>query len=352
MGLINDYSKYYKIKPATGRFGVEIETEVLYSPAHPIPPSYGDKLVIDPNNGEYKTPSKFWSAKMDNSLRNFGMEFVLKKPHDLKGVELALEEFHQMFGGVDFIEDAVSTSVHVHVNVQQFTPRQLGVFITTWTLFENLFAEFAGETRRSNLFALPMRCAETNLETIVKMFTQIEKKIPSAIAIEPGSNKYAALNLSCMRTLGSLEIRLLRGTTNRDVIYTWVSLLDRLVEYCCSFASDGGTPIDILDMYRHSGTKTLLNDIFGGLSDALTNNTFYNQMVERNLFYAAVIADSVSDWGSLDTFLEIEKKPKSGITAHPVGELPPVAPSPATQITGLAGVSIIDDVVYLDDMED
>lgn len=351
MALIDDYSKYYKIKPATGRFGVEIETEVLYSPAHPIPPSYGDSLVVDLNSGDYKTPSKFWSAKVDNSLRNFGMEFVLKKPHDLKGVELALEEFHQMFGGVDFIEDAVSTSVHVHVNIQQFTPRQLGVFITTWTLFENLFAEFAGETRRSNLFALPMRCAETNLETIVKMFTQIEKKIPSAIAIESGSSKYAALNLSCMRTLGSLEIRLLRGTTDRDVIYTWVSLLDRLVEYCCSFASDGGTPIDILDMYRHSGTKTLLDDIFGGLSDALTNNTFYNQMVERNLFYAAVIADSVSDWGSLDTFLGAEKKPKSSSTAIPLSIPPMFEPLDALNITTL-NTSIVDDDDHMGDVED
>jgi len=286
------YQEYYSIQPQTERFGIEIETETKSIK------DYKGALVPDNDFGGYKISpqSKFWVAKMDNSLRNFGQEYVLKTPHNYDGVLLALEEFKTIFSQVEFIRDAPSTSVHVHMNIQRINVRQLGNLIVLWILFENLLMEFSGPQRRSNLFTLPVRCAEGNVKNFVKLFTRLEQKNSSALSFNVNETKYAALNLSCLGTLGTVEARSFRGSTDTHEIIEWVSLLDSLYEYALRDIS----PLDILERYRRKGWEFLF-DVFGEGGNLLVQKIDNpSDFITRNEFYAAIVGDCVKNWWEID----------------------------------------------------
>lgn len=287
-----------RLQRQKGRFGVEIETEVLGQGIEEGLKSYGGALTIDQNTGGYQTipKSDFWTAKHDNSLRNFGVEYVLKKPHDIQRIKMALQEFSALFANVNFIKNAPATSVHVHVNMQDFNARQLGNFIILWTLFENILVEYSGEPRRSNLFTLPMRCAEGNVRRVVQLFRDLVTKNKSALMFEEQMSKYAAMNLASMKRFCTIEIRCFRGETDKDEIFKWVKILDKLYE----FASSSITPPDIVARYGTNGFDLFYEVFRDSAEDILKKVENPLGMIERNVFYAAVMADAVSDWEKID----------------------------------------------------
>lgn len=308
MTLFEYFRPFHKFSKKTGRFGLEIETETM-GIEH-----YNGSLVVDPNSqsGFSTNPkSKFWSPKGDGSLRNFGMEYVLKEPHDLKGVRLALDEFSEIFKTTKFLKNAPATSVHAHMNVQGMSAKSLGNLVVLWTLFENILVEYSGEPRRSNLFTLPMRCAEGNVKTAVRLFRELSKKNRSALSdISDDHNKYAALNLAALKRFCSVEIRCFRGETDAEEIYRWVSILDKLVEYAIRPVS----PPNLIERYNELGFD-LFFEVFGDhaglILERLPDGTSPIEMIERNLFYSAVISDSVEDWSQIDPVFEhkpVEKK--------------------------------------------
>lgn len=297
------FGKNYKISRQTGRFGIEIETEVSTANNGPdgFPLCY--KGILGKGDPEqlqafaFVEENKYWTPKSDGSLRNFGVEYVLKKPLNLTEVKLALRDFDKTTKGVVFIENAPGTSVHVHMNVQDFNVRTLGVFMTVWTLFENILVEYSGPTRRSNLFTLPVRCAEGNLDNIVKLFRRIEANGQNVLASNDNQVKYAALNIGCLKTFLSLEARSFRGTVKTSEIYTWCAILDRMMSFAVSYK---GTPRDIMDGYRKYGWESIFWSVFDDLGSELISvvgdlNTL-GGYIERNIFYAAFISDSVKDW--------------------------------------------------------
>lgn len=321
-GFFDYFMSGTRRKRQTGRFGIEIETEV------PTPSDHSKNIDFDENPWRMKGES-LWTPTSDNSLRNFGVEFILTDPLSLDGVKKALEEFDKRFSGTPFIKDAPGTSVHVHVNIQDFTVTEIANFCTIWTLFENLLIEFCGETRRSNLFALPSRCSEGNVKLAVELFEYIERT-KNLYRIDEGYGKYAALNLCCLYSLGSLEVRSFRGCTDGEKIFEWVRILNRISEASKRFDN----PHSILDMYQ-SRSLDLLFNIFDDETDLLIGEIESPQsFIERNLYYAARIADSVYSWEVLEDSL-VEKASKGGsqatrgkkagveVTLNEVGEINP-----------------------------
>lgn len=300
----------YQVKQKEGRFGLEIETEALSHKDYP-------KGFLTPNGADqeghslYLLPSKDWSAVTDGSLRNFGIEFIFKEPLSYGRTMEALDEFGSF--PPKFLKNPPSTSVHVHMNFGGETPLVLATFLTTWTIVENLLLEFSGPTRRSSVFAAGIRTADDQVSTIVKMIRGLELGTPQSLVLSQHHVKYASLNLGNLGKLQSLESRSFRGTTDVEEIKTWVSILDRLMDFC---KTPGLTPRHVLKAYVESPSG-LISDIFGPYSDLLKCED-YLFMLERNERYALEIVSSVSNW---ETFGMVFEKPKKTFRKKAVAQL-------------------------------
>lgn len=276
-----------------GLLGVEIETETL------VP---------------YELPRmKFWTTVADGSLRNYGIEYVLNQPLNTGAdLDAALEEFETKTKKFDFIQDSVSTSVHVHINFLNQTFRTLANFLTVYSLMENLLIRFSGPDRLSNLFCLPICDAEEIVENIISLLTQIDN--PGGFrGIRLGADmmKYGAINISAFPQRGSLEIRSFRGVTDVNIIRDWTTLLKNMLEY----SKRDITPVDIVNQWRDTQIE-MIEDVFGNKFQLLICDNV-DALVQKNLWYAARIASFTKDWSKFAQFQKNDKKKgKKGIKAE------------------------------------
>jgi hypothetical protein len=257
----------------TGDFGVEIETET-------------DK--------KYDYPAlKYWEAKKDNSLRDWGVEYVLKGPMGGPELERALTEFQACDKKWKFKTSSVSTSVHVHVNMLNETYLTVANFMTAWVLLETMLIRYSGPDRLSNLFCLPVRDAEGLLNKWINLLSQINRNSFSKAVLNSEHVKYSALNAATLSTLGTLEVRSFRGETDIKVIQEWIDIIDRIKQ----FAADPKlTPATICKMYSENG-PALVDIILKEHAKKLkaTVKDIKREM-DRDVWYAANLAGVSKDW--------------------------------------------------------
>lgn len=281
MMLIN-YLRPFKIfKRFDGEIGLEIETETL------LP---------------YDVPKfHYWSSHVDGSLRNFGMEYILKQPLKFKDeFPAALGEFKERTSKIPFIKDSFSTSVHTHLNFLNESGKTLANFLTTYVLYENLLIRYSGPDRLSNLFCLPVVDAEETYTNIVRGFKVLaSSKSWKGFSFNENQTKYAALNLSALFNYGSMEVRSFRGETDIASIQKWVSILYSILTY----ARRDISPIDIISSYR-SSPKKLIEEVFGNYRGDIKHKDEVS-LVDRNLWYAKAIAFSHPNWSVIDAKKEV-----------------------------------------------
>ncbi len=273
-----------------GEIGLEIETE--------------SKKAYEPPLFSY------WTTHPDGSLRDFGIEYVLKQPLMYeKELDLALEEWKTKTSGLKFITDSVTTSVHVHLNFLNRTFVELGNFLTTYALIENILIRYSGDDRRSNLFCLPICDAEETYHNIRHMFQNFYNK-NYGYRETPNQVKYAACNIATLSQYGSIELRSFRGETNINLIRDWIDILYDIYTYAQTKDLD---PKKILSEWREK--ETLLLDVIFSKKSLKNLSTIkgIKELIEPNVWYAASIAYSVKgDWRELDADLKIpEFKPKT-----------------------------------------
>lgn len=180
-----------------GTVGVEIEAEGNHLP---------DLMA---------TAAKFWKAMPEGSLRN-GIEYVLRSPMSLEGLQKALHEWDEIVvkSNSEFY-DSIRTSTHVHVNVRQYTVRQTLIAIMACWLVESVLVETQGPTRVGNLFCLRTEDAENLAKTLIH---EIETDQLFSTSTN-NNNRYAAVNLASLAKFGSLEFRFFKGMYTGEEIY-------------------------------------------------------------------------------------------------------------------------------------
>lgn len=282
--VMRNYKNYIR---HDGEVGVEIETET--------------KRPYDP------PIMKFWHHHTDGSLRNFGIEYVLRSPVKVNSeLPEALEEFKQSTSKIKFIPDSHSTSVHVHMNMLNEKFSTLAKFLITYTLVENILIRYSGPDRLSNLFCLPICDAEETYKNIIFMLQGAMNKEYKRMFFSENSVKYGALNLAPFGTLGSIEVRTFRGETDVELIHDWVKILHSILEYS---RDSSRTPYTILDDCRKKEAK-ILDDIFQNNRKKISYDDEF-QLIDKNLFYAAAITYSQKDWTKIDP----EEKPKKKLSS-------------------------------------
>jgi len=215
-------------------YGIEIEVE-------------GTRLPRDRITG--------WIIHEDGSLRGESAEYVFRtgEPYDRVAVRLAA--LQKAFNDANsVINDSYRTSVHVHRNVRDWQVKKIYNLIMLYIIFEEALGEFCGKDRVGNLFCLRARDAGFFME---QLRNSIITDQLHPLAQE--NLRYSAVNPQSMWRHGTIEFRGMRGTTDINLIQTWVDIIAAL----SAAAQNYENPITIVQDFSNKGPEQFAFDIFG-----------------------------------------------------------------------------------------
>jgi len=263
-----------KRKATKGTIGLEIECEGN---------KFRKETVVAP-----------WTYHQDNSLRGQdNAEYVLSRPLEFDKIPEALDKLWAMFEAYGTIlSDSNRTSVHVHLNVQNWYLNRLTSFFAMYFCVEELLTAWCGEHRIGNLFCLRAKDAPAIISQLRKFVTN-DGRHP----INDGFH-YAGLNAQALFKFGSIEIRTLRGPTDKQVILDWVSILERLY----TLSAEYDDPRDICGLFSSGGPLTFLSSLLGPQEVTLRNGISYTDDMIRDAMYYGIrlVQDLVycRDWST------------------------------------------------------
>lgn len=227
--------------PREGKFGIEIEVE-------------GERLPI---MGHGK-----WVDHDDGSLRgeypHQRHEYVLAEP-------LSLEDAKDALWKLDFrmkeerakLNFSFRTSVHVHLNVQNFDEVQLLNLVYLYTLLEEPLVNFCGEGRKANRFCLRLADAEGFVDNLSQLFYEGVRSLDN---YREDAIRYASLNLAAVRKYGSVEFRAMRGTLDLEVLFAWLDIINALSIYA---TKRGQIPLRIREKFKQLSAREFVADVVG-----------------------------------------------------------------------------------------
>ena len=207
----------------------------------------------------------------DGSLRNNGVEWITY-PTKLRHLEPLLRDFFTKFPLTQEANYSDRTSVHVHVNVQDFTPNQLATLVLLYQLFERLLFNFVSEERRSNIFCVPWYQAGITNDLVNRIESWDYFHLYTW-------QKYTALNLLAIEQKGTVEYRMLEGTCDVDRIMVWCNMLGAMHAY----AKDNDLQAvkdTIVTLNTSSAYDVFLQNVFGEWSAHLLTGAHVIAMEE------------------------------------------------------------------------
>jgi hypothetical protein len=269
-------------KKKVGDVGLEIEVE-------------GKKLPR-----EDTTPSP-WAFHVDHSLRGEeNGEYVLQFPIAFDAVPVALETLWKAFydkGSV--LDDSNRTSVHVHLNVQEFHFNRLTSFMALYFAFEEVLTEWCGEHRVGNLFCLRAKDAPA-IVTQIRNFIRTDGKRELR-----EHHHYAALNSNALHKFGSLEFRTLRGVSDPKIILQWVGVLRRLYDLSSEFKD----PRDIPALFSAEGPMAFFDTLLGENAAVIRSGIGMSEEDIRSSMYTGIrMAQDLCYCRDWDLFQSVELK--------------------------------------------
>lgn len=274
------------VRKAAGDIGLEIEVE-------------GNKFK------KLDVPSP-WAYHKDGSLRGKdNAEYVLQQPIKFDRVPEAINILWQMFGEYGSkLDESNRTSVHVHLNAQDFHLNRLTSFLGLYFSVEDLLTQWCGDHRVGNLFCLRAKDAPAIVSGL-KRFIQTDTKDRNCIS---ENFHYAGLNAYALFKFGSIEIRALRGCTDPDTILTWTSILERIHTLSKEFPD----PRDIPPLLSSEGPMNYFDYVLGENASTVRRGLpLTEDQIRTSLYEGIRLAQDLCycrDW-SLFEPLEIESDP-------------------------------------------
>jgi len=233
-----------------GKFGIEIEVE-------------GDLLPRE--DGDDDLLGHTWRVESDGSLRGRdSAEYVINEPVSLSGAKKALRVLQDAYKNRgSIVNESIRAGVHVHLNIQSYTPLELLTFATTYYILEDLFVHWSGEGRVGNHFCL--RASDAPY-VITKLREACAKK--DWRHLNTDNIRYASLNWNSMFKYGSVEFRSMRSTATLSDIYRWVQLIDQLTKGAAKF----NNPKDVIHgMSEFEGPQRFLEHVMGDMAKEFEN---------------------------------------------------------------------------------
>ena len=254
MKKLSEYLRADKL--CKGDVGIEIEIE-------------GDDL---PN-----VDDKYWKTERDGSLRD-GKEYVLKAPVSLEEANSALRVLKEelIYSKPSF---SFRTSVHVHLNVQDLTHKEICSLIYLYYLLEEPLMTYCGRSRKGNRFCLRLQDADGVINNLRLLFSVgVEYAIDN---IDQDEVRYSALNIAALPKYGSLEFRAMEGNIDVNRLNIWLLAITKLKKA----ATNGLTPVDWYNRMNLLGSKKILDEVLDEISDV-----FVYPRLERDMALSASLS--------------------------------------------------------------
>ena len=195
----------------------------------------------------------------DGSLREDGVEFITA-PMNYQSMMSCLSDF---FKGNHPTDDCYSerTSIHVHMNVQDFSLEQLANLTLLYQTCEYLLYDFIGHDRDKNIFCVPLNECMVSRNAATSFINGDYSPVHRWL-------KYTGMNLAPIRTIGTVEFRHMHGNADLAFISQWLRILIQLLhtaqkmEYAQLFEI-------IVKLNSSSAYEQLLHMIFGDETKAI-----------------------------------------------------------------------------------
>lgn len=303
-------------KPTKGDVGIEIELESQTGSTFPK-----DKEELP----------KVWSYHKDGSLRGYdNAEYVLDKPIGFDETDAAIDDLWAVLAKKKVkLAGSNRTSVHVHLNVQDFYLNRLTTFAAMYFCVEEILTQWCGEHRVGNLFCLRAKDAPA-------IITQLRRFIRSDMGTQIRDNfHYAGFNANALHKFGSIEIRTLRGAMDPAVIKQWVAMLRRLH----GMSADFNDPRTFVDMFSSLGPTEFYETLLGQYADEVQATIGWSTDQVRESMYEGIrLAQDLCycrDWSKFEA-IELRpdpfgrdarklhnkrRKATASVTAQPIGFL-------------------------------
>lgn len=197
----------------------------------------------------------FWKAVNDDSLREGGMEFVLREP--LFGEDLlnSVDTFCKWAIEKNF-ETNYRCGLHVHVDARNMEHDEIISMIIYYALFEPLIFRWVGDDREGSIFCMPFYKAEGCIQDIATAF-DAPAQMKNAFA---RVDRYGALNLNALAVHGSVEWRHMKTTFDMERITKWITICQSFKRYARKFPLK---PTELLATMSKGGPYFLLKSILG-----------------------------------------------------------------------------------------
>lgn len=206
-----------------------------------------------------------WKEVADGSLKIQGKEFV-SIPIKHKYIQVELERLFNSFEA----KSSSRCSVHVHLNVRDFTGEELTKFLILYMIFEKSLFKFSGNRWKNN-YCIPLYSAPS----LVSQFIS-----------EPFTKwyKYTALNLCPIwggesKKYGTVEFRHMEGCTDPNKILEWVNIIV-LLKIAAKKISLSDIAKYLVTMNTSSAYWWLAEEVFGKWSHYITNQKTFKDDVE------------------------------------------------------------------------
>lgn len=227
---------FYPLKSTDGEVGIEVELEGKFAP-FPVAPSG-------------------WKSEVDNSLKgDYTIEYVTNGPIKKKKVHEAMDKLRTRIKNADVkVVPSIRTGVHVHINCQQNTFKEVYGFALTYFVMERALTKFCGPQRVGNQFCLRISDAEYLLDTFYEALTN---DMPTKL--KTMNIRYSSLNFLSLAKFGSIEFRAFQSKDNLEHLEEWVDILWNIREYGSKVQSYPDIAADI----SAKGPETWMSDIIG-----------------------------------------------------------------------------------------
>jgi hypothetical protein len=178
-------------------------------------------------------PGGIWETTGDDSLGNdtSNGELVLSSPLNFKEAMAAIRvaDRHLKEHHPDH-HFSMRTSVHVHMNVQQYSLKQILDILTLYWLYENQLVRYCGPDREGNFYCLRFSDSEALAYKIYAacLYHQNSDSLRTLDLLGSMDHKYSAVNTAPLIRYGSLEFRSMRGTSSPVTMKRWLTMLSAI----------------------------------------------------------------------------------------------------------------------------
>lgn len=278
------------------------------TPLEKVEADLGIEIEVEGENLPSRV-GELWRVDRDGSLRGESYEYVSKpiKYNELSSTLNQLKDAYRRTGAV--VHESIRAGVHVHRNVQDFTPVQLFNLSISYFAIEDLLMKWAGESREGNHFCLRAKDGEFVLFQLQRVADTRSIKYLNTDTI-----RYCSLNLFSLFKYGTVEFRGMRGTANLDAIKLWTEMVYALTENSKRFLD----PLDIIMSMSGNGEDSFLRTLLPD-HHALLTYPGYESAIRDSIRRLQFIANT-TNWSEFESKIKVKPVSKNlDLGVRPVG---------------------------------